>query len=195
MKIRQRLLIFIAGVFTLLCFVQPAVAQPSLSAIVGEGENLSYFVLDFKNGPVPQSYAFGYRYSGAKTGGDMLDALVADVPTFTANTQTFGNFGRFMIGLGFDGKFQDNSPPNPNAFWAYWLAEDGLNWATSDFGLDGRPLANGSWDGWTWGQDFNNFPGPAPSTPFLSADAPEPGSGLLALIALGVVGLVTRRKQ
>ncbi|GAB4452501.1 MAG: hypothetical protein OHK0029_03540 [Armatimonadaceae bacterium] len=180
------------------CCWLPVAAQaqePFLSATIGTGSNTSYFVLDFKNGPEPQSYAFAYRWDGAQTGGVMLDALAANVPTFSFTAQSFGSFGRFVTGLGYDGKFQDNSPPNTLAFWSYWVSTDGINWSDPGAGLDSRVLTNGSWDGWAWGPDFNNFPGPPPVTPFAAAAAPEPASFLLILGVFCPVGIQKIRKK
>jgi hypothetical protein len=188
----MRLLSRVCGIFALVAFLlvsRSADAQEiAVSEFVGSGANLSYFVLDFKGGSLPQSYVLGYRYDGAKTGGDMLDALDT-LGGLNVTTQSFGGFGRFISGMGYDGKFRDSSPPNPNAYWSYWLGTSlvgspNVTWNESQVGLDSRALTNGSWDGWSWVQDFNTVT-PAPPIVPVSANAPEPASLLLMVVAMG----------
>lgn len=172
-----------------------------LETTVGSGENLSYFVLDFKSGPSPESYAFGYRYTGTKTGTDLINALVSALgPNFQAEFVSFPGLGSFATGFGYDGKFINASTSPAPDYWSYWGSPDGLSWAYPGEGSDLRQLSNGSWDGWSYDADFNDDFDPggtaSPTTPLLasSANAPEPGT--LALLTVGsIAGFITRRRR
>ncbi len=180
-----------------LVLVSVARAQtPLVTAFVGTGSQTSFLTLDFKDGVSnPVTYAFGYRYDGAKNSGDFLLALASGVPTFGATLQGTVGLGRYVEGLSFGGrnKFNDFGGGNsgdPNGFWSFWTSSDGFTgWSESQVGIDGRTLTNGSWDGWSWTADFNN-PSIAPQTPVA---APEPSA--LAFVGLGLAGLGVFRRR
>ncbi len=171
---------------------------PQITAFVGTGSQTSFMTLDFKDGVSnPVTYAFGYRYDGAKNSGDFLLALASGVPTFGATLQgSIGvGLGRYVEGLSYGGrnKFNDFGGGNsgdPNGFWSLWTSSNGFTgWSESQVGIDGRALTSGSWDGWSWTADFNN-PSAPPQTPVA---APEPSA--LALLGLGVPGFFVIRRR
>jgi len=174
--------------------------------------NTSYFVLDFEgqqSGSTPESVAFAYKWTGSKTGTDMIMALASAGVGFNVDFSTDPVFGTFYQGFGF------NEPPihaTGNAFWAYWNFDNAPGQSVvptqSDFvlaplGADDRQLANNSWDAWNYIADFTEFdfvtpdPADAPAVPLASAAAPEPGTLSLVLMiggTTGVAGIVRRRK-
>lgn len=72
-------------------------------------------------------------------------------------------------------------------YWSYWVSEDpSPTWGYSGYGMTGRTLQNGSWDGWSY-DDFSGAGGP-PANP-----VPEPAS--LLAIGLGVATFARRRRR
>jgi len=63
-------------------------------------------------------------------------------------------------------------PPNGNPY----APENPGSWFVSTTGLAGRPLADGSWDGWVYASD----PAPGPGAP-VAAPVPEPSGPALLL--------------
>ena len=181
-------------------------ANPFLRATVGSGTNLSYFVVDFKDGTANSSYAFGYRYNGAPHGDTMIDALtgaitgVTGAPGFSAQYSTFtfgGVASRFYTTFGYnDGTTNKLYASNyPALYYSYWTGTTGGDWTEPQFGVSDRILSNGSYDGWTLVRNGNDI---APVTPFITsgATAPEPASLSLMTGTLGLVGAgVVRRKR
>lgn len=155
----------------------------------GTGEHRAGLVLQWNDGAEPQALAFGFRFDGPATGADMLLSIAQADPRLTVNAQEF-SFGIFITQIAFEGRFGSGSP---DAFWQYWtqpIPGDQLTgWASSNVGASDRPLSDGSWDAWQFGE----FGLPAPSvTPVAAEPIPEPAT-LLAL-ALGA-GLLARRRR
>lgn len=164
---------------------------PAITQTVGTGSEESFFTVDFEDGTANQSYAFGYKYDGNKTGGDLLAALAAGTPLQVGYYPGYGPTNAFVQSFSFNGHTQTGAGNN---YWAYWQGTDGQNWTFSDVGASGRGLTNGSWDGWSWDADYSKppFPAPAPLTP---AAVPEASSvvSLGLLLGFGVIAL--RRKK
>ena len=160
---------------------------PLLTQTVGSGANESFLTVDFQDGTAIHSYAFGYFYDGGKTGADLLSAVSSGAGLST--TYLFN--GGVVNGYSFDGHFEAGFT-NTNS-WAYSLGTDGQTWKSSGSGIKGRPLSNGSWDGWSW--DVGNA-NPFPTTPS-AAPVPEASSavslGILALLGAGFIAI--RRKK
>ncbi|MBC8101142.1 MAG: PEP-CTERM sorting domain-containing protein [Cytophagales bacterium] len=198
MYIRSVRSVFSAALVVLLLLASRSTALgqivPKLETTIGTGSSVSYFVLDFLGGLAPQSYAFAYRYDGAKTGGDLISALATDAPGFSVQFQQF-SFGRYYEAFGYDGKSLAAPLSDRNNYWSYWIGPDGQDWASPTFGADSRPLANGSWDGWSYAA--NNI-AVAPTTPRLDAGSAAPEPGTLALLAVGAIsglGTTLRRRR
>ena len=160
---------------------------PLLTQTVGSGANESFLTVDFQDGTAIHSYAFGYFYDGGKTGADLLAAVSSGAGLGT--TYLFN--GGAVNGFSFDGHSEAGFT-NTN-YWAYSLGTDGQTWKSSGSGIKGRPLSNGSWDGWSW--DVSNA-NPFPKTPS-AAPVPEASSAvsLGALTLLGLGTMAVRRKK
>ena len=156
---------------------------PLLTATVGAGSEETFLALDFKDGTPNDSFAFGYKYDGTKTGTDLLNALASS----GLSTQYIFN-GRAVNGFTF-GSHSEAGFTNTN-YWEYWKGPDGQNWNYSSAGVT-APLTNGGWDGWSFTDNGTLAP---PLTP---AAVPEASSavslGLLALLGVGVTAV--RRKK
>jgi len=186
---KTRLLLALLLCAALPGFGRPAVADPLLSAIVGTGSNTSYLVLDFRGGTgVEQtSYAFAYRYDGAQTAGDLLDALVGANIGFTAGYEAFP-FGRFFTSFGYDGNLLSASGfPD---YWAFWDSTDGFAWNSTDAGPDDFVLTNGGYVGYSYAPQYPSDN--APVTPQAGA-VPEASTLALGTLGLAVLGAVARR--
>jgi hypothetical protein len=70
---------------------------------VGRGVNESALVIDWNDGLAEESLVWGYRWDGAATGEEMLEAVVrADDRLFGLVSPPFSGFGRAVNGLGYD---------------------------------------------------------------------------------------------
>ena len=164
-----------------------------------------------------QAWAWGYRWQSAesKTGADMLGALMAaSNGAFTASgldggfvfdLQWQGNsFPGFNPGTGqylqyfvnnaqVSGNFNDGASPGgahvlPPLGSPYDEAGPG-EWISSNTGVLGRPLVDGSWDGWVYAAFGDPGPAQAVNAP---AAIPEPGS---ILLVAGASLTLLRRKR
>jgi len=178
------------------------IAVPKLDATIADSPAdltsptafTSYFVLDFHSGSIPQSFAFAYKWSGSKTGGDLVDALSGAGIGFSDTFQTFPPFGRFFDSFTYGGH-SVATPGDFSSFWSYWNSTDGLNWTEAVNGSDLTPLVDGSWDGWSFTPSGSFL---APRTPLAGTAAPEPGTfGLLLMVGgtSGVAALAGRRRS
>lgn len=159
---------------------------PQITQTVGSGSQESFFVLDFQDGTVDHSYAFGYFYDGTKTGADMVSALSGGANlgvTYLFNGAAVNSFsfnGHSEAGFGNAG------------YWSYWLSGNGQSWRSSGAGIKGRILSSGSWDGWSWDANSSNLP---PATPPAVPESSTAASlALLLALGAGGVGLLARKK-
>lgn len=74
-------------------------------------------------------------------------------------------------------------PPNGNPY----ASQNPGTWIVSTTGLAGRPLADGSWDGWVYASD----PAPGPREP-RAAPVPEPS---VAVLLFGTLAITLRRRR
>ena len=157
---------------------------PLLTATVGSGSEETFLTLDFQDGTPNQSYAFGYKYDGVKTGADLLNALASD-----GLTTQYIYSGAAVNGFTFDGHSEAGF--SAAGYWAYYKAPDGQTWKYASTGVAG-PLTDGGWDGWSWAPNSQAVP---PVTP--AAAVPE-GSSLVSLSLLMLLGggaVAVRRKK
>ena len=173
---------------------------------VGSGSSQAALVIDWADGTGTGSFAWGFRWNGTATGEDMLRAIAGAIgtntttatadgtgdPALTLYTQFFSGFGNAVYQLDYQDHAAGGFETDSAGYWAYFTADNTASlptsWTSSLVGMGDRTLANNSWDGWAWDEDFA-FPEPAPSQPFAAA-VPEPS--VLALVALGGIALLRR---
>lgn len=179
-------MLFPATAVLVIAGVSAAHAQtftPLLTQTVGTGSEEAFLTVDFKDGSQNDSFAFGYKYDGVKTGTDLLNAFAPD----GLMTQYIYS-GRAVNGFTFGGHTEAGFAAT--GYWAYYKGTDAQNWAYSSVGVT-APLTNGAWDGWAWAPQSNAVP---PITP---AAVPEASSavslGILALLGAGSIAV--RRKK
>jgi hypothetical protein len=174
----------------------------------GPGINQAVLVLDWAD--IQPAWAWGYRWEAnqTKTGADLLTAVLGAENRLSATISSIG----FVSNVGWNGtRFQGDFNPGTGQYWNYFVnnnqqsgnysdgaAPAGAHilpplgspydeagpgaWVSSNTGLLGRPLADGSWDGFVYA-DFNSTgPGFGINAPTV---VPEP-SGLSAILLLGV---------
>ena len=159
---------------------------PLRTATVGSGTEETFLTIDFMDGTQNDSFAFGYKYDGTKTGADLLNA-------FTSSgliTQYIYN-GAAVNGFSFDSHSEAGFAAS--GYWAYYKSPNGQTWSYSPKGVTGS-ITNGGWDGWSWAP---NSHASAPITP-QTDPVPEVSSvasfGLLLMLGLGSVAVQRRRK-
>ncbi|MEI8079997.1 MAG: PEP-CTERM sorting domain-containing protein [bacterium] len=209
MKLRLLLATASAAAVTALNAQAVSYGNYELAGLVGSGSNTSVCVFDF-GATTTNQYAFGYAYDGTVTGSDMLQALNA-VPGLSIILNGDEIFGYYVFEITYAPTVMPvpysiisafATAPNPSRYPNYWVADGGqtgpIIWSSPwDYGISGRTLTNGSWDGFT---QSTYFPGPtyaedrfetfAPSGAF--AVVPEPTA--LGLLALGGLALFRRRR-
>ena len=179
----------------------------------GSGQKQAVLVIDWNDGINPVSLAWGFRWTGTATGRDMLNAVKqADSRLF----EQFGIYGASMVyGLGYDtdsdgftyvsasndGGYSQDSDDHYRegwttvGYWSYWNCGTnpyaGGEWTSPwDYGLAGRNLTDGCWDGWSFAPASNNWDGGTPDIP-VAASIPEPAS--MAVFAMGLLCLKRRK--
>jgi hypothetical protein len=132
----------------------------------GSGTNRAALVIEWSTDSGYISKVWGYRWNGTKTGRDMLNAVKQlDSRIY----ELAGSYGEATVyGLGYDvdcdgftyvsgsnetGHAADSADVYNEGwmyqgYWSYWVSTDGSSWSYSDYGISGRTLTNGSWDGW-----------------------------------------------
>ncbi len=181
------------------------------------GVNVSQAVMVIQWPSQLQAWAWGYRWQSneAKTGGDMLAAFVSDSQGafvasgldsgFVYDIQWQGNsFPGFNPGTGQYLQYFVNNAQQPENYidgaaptGAHVLPPLGSpydeggpgEWVASNTGVLGRPLVDGSWDGWVYSAFGDAGPGLAVNAP---AAIPEPSS-ILILAGASLVFLRRRR--
>ncbi len=142
----------------------------------GSGENEAICVIDFG----PAYFAFGYRWDGASTGFDMIQAI-ANNGDVELDLQNFG-FGVFVNGITYNG-YSKIGYGGGEDWWHYWTSTDGSEWEISWVGASARSLGNGEWDGWRYGSDE------APRIPLV----PEP-STIAACLSMFAAAFSLRKR-
>jgi hypothetical protein len=113
-------------------------------------------------------------------------------PPYNAGTGEYLNF--FVNNLQLDGNYNNGAAPAgahvlPPLGSPYDEAGPGT-WVSSNTGATGRPLADGSWDGWVYADFSSTGPGAVVNAPAL---IPEPGSA--SVLVLCAAGSLLRRRR
>ncbi len=182
------------------------------------GAGISEAVLSIQWPGQTDAWTWGYRWQSteSKTGQDMLAAFVAAsngafvvtglTSGFVSNIEWQGNsFPGYNAGTGQylqyfvnnaqqGGNYNDGAAPTgahvlPPLGSPYDEAGPG-EWVASNTGVGGRPLVDGSWDGWS----YSAFGDPGP-TQAVNAPAPIPEPGSLLLLASSSLALLRRRRS
>ena len=158
-----------------------------VTAWAGEGENTSYFVVDFE-ATGGSSYAFGYQWSGTETVLDMINNLTSET-AFQAEMTSFGDFGIFIDNFAYLSDSGDQSN-----YWAHSLATPTgsgiVDWTAAGGGVDAELLTDGLISGWYNG--FNDdFSVINPTLPLTNVPAPAG----LAVVGLALVDTRRRRSR
>jgi hypothetical protein len=187
---------------TIIATASPCAAQtftPLVTATVGSGNNESYFVLNFDDGPngadnPGSDYVFGYLWSSsnpAPTGNDIiLDLSSVGVSVQETYDSEFDEYE--VTGFSYASETQNGGyNPVTGNYWAYYqsngtaLAQNPNNWDYAETGPDGETLTNDSYDGWIYSGENT------PVTPEVSP-APESATWIGMLVAMAVIlGCVT----
>jgi len=177
---------------------------------VGSGTNQAGLVIDWRDGQITTSYAWGYRWNGTATGEDMLKAIAGAIgssvypatpgaassdgngdPSLTLYIQSF-SFGDSVYQLDYASHSVGGFDPDSAGYWSYYITDGSSalpsTWNSSNVGMGARTLSNNSWDGWSWAADFVDTP---PGTPI--AAVPEPAT--LTLFILSGLGIVLNRRR
>lgn len=157
----------------------------------GTGDNRAALVIDFKNGG--PAYAWGYRFSGTKTGFDLLTD-VSDADPSLSYTFTQYSFGKAVTAIQYGNFGQAGFDSGSQGYWAYYLGAGTTaptTWTSSSTGYEGRILGVDSWDGWSWAPGFNAT---APNANIVAA-APVPEPASMILLGLGSLALLRRRRR
>lgn len=169
----------------------------------GTGANSSALVVDWNDGKAAESLAWGFNWDGSATGIDLLNAIDAADARLSIEIISF-SFGDAVRGFAYDADL-DGLYTGANdhfaagfglpgeGFWAYHLGGPTATdptWTGSGVGASDRDLVNQSWDGWTWTPEGASIASPGTPT---AAPVPEPAT--LAVLGLGALSLLRRRKR
>lgn len=106
-----------------------------LQHFIGSGSDTAMLVVDFRDGTPDSSLAFGYVFSGSKTGEDMLNAVAAADVNFSVNIS-----GGFLNDIVYGQHEGIGGSPD---FWSTWDGQDTASLSTN-MGIS-TPVQNGDW--------------------------------------------------
>jgi hypothetical protein len=182
----------------LIGLVSPATAKfaaTDLQYWVGSGANEAVLVIDWidpYDASQDISLAWGYRFDGAATGLDMMNAINAEDPRLDFD----GGGSGFISHIGFDETLDGTDEYfhagwDGTSYWSQWTDNglppfDGGDWAWGS-GVGSHNLVDGSWSGWRFADGT-----PTPREPQAVSVIPEPASSLLFLF--GGAGIAAIRR-
>jgi hypothetical protein len=166
----------------------------------GSGLNQSALVVDWNDGSSTPSLAWGFRWDGAASGIDLINAIVAADPHLSVEIVHF-SFGDAVRGFAYDADL-DGLYTGANdhiaagfgfpgeGYWGYYLGSGAADpsWGFSGVGPSDRDLVDQGWDGWSWTPPGGDDTFPSAPT---AAPVPEP----VSLVALGLGALALLRKR
>lgn len=206
----------VAGLGLLLARGAWAFTPGDVSLWAGSGTNESVLVVDWHDGATPEAVAWGFRWNGAATVGDLMKA-VTDADARLAARHHPGYPSSVLFGLGYDadddgGRFAAGFPFHGRetgyaldiddryregwvtGYWSLWRGvgnpyAGGLwNYAGTGFSL--MALTNGSWIGWGFDHDFSSTTGGLDDRPRLPAASRSPHATRVEVYAPGLQGAV-----
>ena len=179
----------------------------------GPGVSEAAMVIDWRDGS--PGLVWGYRWPSAepRTGRDMLEAVLGADPALAVDSTIFPN-AIAWAGRTRSYDDRGTASFLDDRYWGYWVNNEVFQhptdfmqnghvvppatvvvplgnpfgsgrWVESSTGAAQRPLVNGSWDGWAFGEY-----GTQPLEPVA---VPEPGAGALVLLA-GAAAASRRRR-
>ena len=114
-----------------------------VEAVIGSGENTAYMVVNFDTETNYDEYIFAYKFDGAKTTQDAINAYQAAGIGLNFYINSWG----FIDGIGYNNTTKiavwNSLAQN---YWAFEVSENGADWMYSWVGVADRFLADGSWD-------------------------------------------------
>ncbi len=170
----------------------------------GPGIATAVLVVSWDDGQAPLAWGYRWNASDARTGYDLLAAVIGADPRLTLQGLGSG----FISNVGFDAdlngtteRFRPGYDAQLNAFWGYWVnnaqkpnvyTSDAhilpplgnpydvapVGWVSSNTGIHDRPLVDGSWDAFY----YHDIDHSGPGEPVAALPVPEPGA--LALLGL-----------
>jgi len=130
---------------------------------VGTGSNQAAMVIDWNDGK--DAWAWGYRWDGAATGADMIEALVRTDPRLYSKLWDFGGgLGHALIGFGLDRDLDGFAIDPATDFGPDGYLLDGRDETDSDGGMAIDPddsYGEGWWEGY-WSYWVPTTPGENP---------------------------------
>ena len=159
-----------------------AVALWAVPVNVGSGTNAVMVYIEWSDNYVTEFLvAFDTVTITGLEAFDIIEADTAVPPISDPLTTVRGDFGFgvFIDGIS-QGVHSDIGYGGGENWWHFWIKDSGQgSWASPAFGVADRILSDGDSDGWVYGH--------------AAAPAPEPMT--LSLLALGLVGLIKRRRM
>lgn len=220
-----RTTIVAAGALAYAAFITPSHAAFTLSDVrfwagvpAGENAREAVLVIDWNDGAAPLAWGYRWPAAEAKTGADLLNAIVGADPRLSVSGGDFVSFLRYDAnGDGIPERSQASLNDPPYTFWGYFVNNavidgtpptfedaahvlppngnpyDGAGpgaWVSSSTGYLDRPLADGSFDGWVYA-NWGETSGPL--EPVAALPVPEPLA--LTLAASGLFLSCLRRTR
>ncbi len=185
----------------------------------GPGISQAVLVIDWNDGQTPWAWGYRWDTTQARTGTDLLNAVAGVDPRLTFTGGFISNIAWNADLSGANERFKPGFNSTTNEFWTYSVnnaqqennfvngaAPTGAHilppngspydeggpgaWVSANTGAAGRPLVDGSWDGWYYATFSTNGPLQPVNAP---PPVPEPSSGGLAAVLCAWV--VRRRRQ
>lgn len=119
--------VLVTAVFAATLSASPVSGVNDISFVVGSGASRANLIIDFHDGQTKESFAWGYRFDGVKSGADMLLDIAAADANLTLVSGGTGADGFFLSAITyFDGTDLHSLSADwvnlPNKSWGYYLS-------------------------------------------------------------------------